>query len=266
MQDNIKTPEQFFDQSSKHFMAELLRPINNVYVELDALWDYKIGALTGMIDTEAEYQYILHRIQQYNTGNDKRISKMFPVLDISDDDVLEFLKDPEHSNYLCSRSPITSLYTEFPLWLEEIFRHNRRESPNSDVNLYLNCRYFRYPKPYQQQLVKLIQDAFPYTTVTFLHGNVAFAGEEFIKKMQFFILSDLQEFLPEGSTTGKLMEANKMFDVYVKCIRSISPTVLDRPDCPAQDSLIESTAAFFNMMCNFEYVNANVITESKHNG
>ena len=258
-----------FDNMAQQHFDELFKPVSNVYLDLDMLWDHRIGALVSMVKTSAEYEYILHKLDAYNDNWDKRISTNFPILDISDEMVDNFIQDPDNSKLISFTSPIKTCYANLPLWLDSIFSHNRKQGKVNDVTLYINSQTFCPHKEFQESVVKALQNMFPNLNVGFIATSLdKFHQKIPLTNIQFFIISDFQRFMMPDTVFPNLLMNDMVFsDTYLKVAKTVDLDILQQEDRPEIDELFNRTKLTMDLFCKFEYIDnltlrANPETES----
>jgi len=118
--DPNKTAEQekIYEKMKTDFFNLLIKPVRRIYIDMELLQDFNLGALVTTLKNESEYQYVLKNIYVYNMRYDNLISKHFPDLKRSEEDIQKVLKDPKKQLQLNIFSPFTIVYMKY---LKEIF-------------------------------------------------------------------------------------------------------------------------------------------------
>ena len=156
------------DQGNKRFFEGFDKPITSVYLDMDFLQDYKLGALMNMISTEVEYEYIKSQIDAYNKSDTESITEIFPALGFKEEQVEAFVRDPENSELLAIESPFFTSLKAVVDFLMDVIESNIFKKSNDKLELYVGCSSFKFPTCGCYAFVKLFAPILFHTNVNFL--------------------------------------------------------------------------------------------------
>lgn len=156
------------DQGNKQFFDGFDKPITSIYLDMDFLQDYKLGALMNMITTETEYDYIKSQIDAYNKSDTEIITSVFPALGFKEEQVEAFIHDPKNAELLTIESPFyTSLQAIADLF-SDIINSNMFKKSTELLELYVGCSSFKFPACGYYAFVKLFGPVLVNTDIKFL--------------------------------------------------------------------------------------------------
>lgn len=141
---------------SEEFFKQQHKPLLNIYVEMEAMFDYKLSALLKMIRTEKEFEYIKSKLPLYRTYKGQKITRCFPALKFTEDDLNNFIKDPKNHLYLSVGSLITNVSNLIPAQVS-FFNMINKNSPmynHEPITIYFNNNLFPLAKESKRLLLK----------------------------------------------------------------------------------------------------------------
>lgn len=120
------------DDFIKAYRSEATRQISSIYIELPYLLDVYLGGLLWMTkDDPKAYQYILNRLSDYNNRIQVEHAPYFSELGITEEQLLELLKDPEQAEFRMMTAPPTTMWKDLREIHQGIVTENKmRESLN----------------------------------------------------------------------------------------------------------------------------------------
>lgn len=156
------------EQGNKRFFENFDKPITSVYLDMDFLQDYKLGALMNMISTEVEYEYIRSQIDAYNKSDTEIITNIFPSLGFKEEQVDAFIHNSENTDLLALESPFyTSLKAILDLFVD-IIDSNIFKKSSEVLNVYVGCSSFSFPACGRYAFVKLFGPVLFNANINFL--------------------------------------------------------------------------------------------------
>ncbi len=110
---------QILQNFTKKFDRESNPFLGNIFIDLNVMHDFKLGALLTTIDCQEALDYINWKVHDYEKDYDRNIEKHFSALDIPNKEIDRILHQPNSLTKLWAYSPPTSYYR----LLEEILKN-----------------------------------------------------------------------------------------------------------------------------------------------
>lgn len=137
----MEKAEVLIEEFRNDYFKSKFSPIRHMYIDLEMLQDFRLGALFCLIKTDAEYQYIKHIISKENNAYKTRLNEdtmtWFPAIEsITDKDLDEYIENPDNHKRLVVSSPMTTTYLElFDMFVSIIDRNRSVGGPELIVNI-----------------------------------------------------------------------------------------------------------------------------------
>ena len=253
-----------YDSAANDGLMKMVKPIKSLYIDLGALYDFRLGALLGMITTDIEYNYIWNKLQSYNQSKCKSITDIFPALEITDEMVDDFIQDPNNAIFLSRCAPVTSVYGELPLLLNDLIDHNRRVGTSASISITFNCVDFKYDSVAGSRLAHRLLKLIPTLKIAICSKNIAYERDEFILQFDRFYINNLQNFLGDikSNTYNLYFNKLKFLDKSLYVLANIDLSVYkEHKDLDANEVLQASTHLLGACCDIFEFINYNVLVE-----
>lgn len=254
----------FKDIQGKVFDMEH-HPISNIYVDMELLQDLRFGTLLSMLTVKDEITYIYSKLKNYNERVDNEISKYFPILNISEEDILKTMADPKEILKICTIAPFTMAYDIFISFLIAIVRHNKIVSNVNHVTLNINIGDINYPmellNKFRDNLIRLIPSLRIAISKTKRYDvNV----QEFITNDAFFLF-EMHKLLSEKSQTAiAFIQNGSFFGKQVFAPIYIDSTLHKKVE--DYQNILVSTEYGLNIYCEFKYIPMSLVLEENYNG
>lgn len=130
--------------------------IHNIYFDLSVLQDLNIGTLLLHTTNEREYKKILSCIPVYLSRIEPKICKYFPSTTMTDEDIRQYILNPDNAEMLYKASPHTTIWFMLPYIFKRIYDRNRMADKPDKFRcaMYLNV----YGTGYGQLICKIIRN------------------------------------------------------------------------------------------------------------
>jgi len=211
-EEDVKLIDSDLRKLHNDFMAEVMTPIQYIYIDLPLLIDYKLGTLLLIYQESKEaFDYIIKTITtDYNFLIGKHIASKFPQLGVSDGDVLAVLADPVNSKLIAQLSPITSAHDNVFIFLSDLYANNARfnTAKESKIIIHFNNPYFVTPDDFQHyiktDLLKNVSVELHFIKdPTYAHPSIQKANYLFIDDISVFNRSDVVKTMFEQAYVDK---------------------------------------------------------------
>ena len=143
--DDVMTPEetkvkQAMDQVSEDILRPFKEPIKAVYIDADFLYDYRLGELLLKVTCDEDYNVVLKHLDEYINGTSFKITKYFPELNLTEEDLDLLERDPVLGKYVQVAAPPTKFLFELPKFIIQLNTYNKNREENSEIKIYINTR------------------------------------------------------------------------------------------------------------------------------
>lgn len=262
--EKLYLDEDFTNQLSQSLFESQHKPITNIYVDMATMFDYRVAALIKMAKTEMEYKYISHQIKsdgEYSQYKGREITKCFPALKYSENDISKFLKDPKNIEFLSFAGLLTNVSNLVPA---QVFfaDHVNKQSPlydNEPINIYFVNELFMPSEQSCLQIRNSLTSLFSNLNCQFRHKKINMEDEEFLSKMDVFILDDMMDFTKENTNSANLLfNKRKLLGSIIQATYRLdeeSPYMSDEGE-----ERIQNTAKQLNMFCSFMFFDKQLIS------
>lgn len=260
------------DDFIKAYRSEATRQISSIYIELPYLLDVYLGGLLWMTkDDPKAYQYILSKLESYNNRIQVEHAPYFGELGITEDQLLEFLKDPKQAEFRMMTAPPTTMWRDIQsihkgIVTENVMRESLNVSPVTTLTYVINT----YPLVLDVEAAKKLKSRFilglKETSINF--GIVSVPGYELEEKHyrefdHWFIYHFHQWSMhPESSGAKALMDLRMMKTEIFAPPRVSDPEVIKLlPSYTLDDyaTLEKNSLAALNAFASFQYYRSKII-------
>jgi hypothetical protein len=247
------TVEQRLEQLKKEYCEAAFVPLHTLYVDLEMLQDFRIGALLSLITTEPEYQYILHRLPSYGGRYDNNTMKHFPVItDITDSDIDNRLADVNYHSRLARTSPMTLAFDILKELIAYMHCSNRRcEREKDRLTITIGTNSVIYDQAAKKIFIDTLTKHDKYLDVTFLNRPLWKIEPELIFKFDIYMFYNLATFMQQKAICESVCEKTALLRkrVYAYPILEKEPTA----ELTAEE-MLHNTKLVMDVVCDFVYV------------
>ncbi len=253
--DKSKVFDQF-DSDSKALFEKEFKKIKRIYVDLDAIQDFRLGALLCKITTDREYQYILEHIVPYEDAFDKQVMKYFPELDYIEKEIPAYTCET-NADKLSVFSPMTSLYGEFMGALTVINDKNQIGDKTVDnIHITFNCKNFDYTK--KERILADLYSVNNRLTVDFITGGTSVLDDKLLGSYDMLILDSLCEFMRDLKIAKMVMSDGILRDAIVMCNLEIDEVHHTLNETELHNK-VQQTSAVLNVLFDLTYVRKKIM-------
>ena len=239
------------DHLNQTYFDNLEDPVQRIYVDMELLQDFRLGALLGTCDVLPEIDYIQSCVPEYNRRFDMETAKYFPVLKKTDEWLDETMKKmPQTMTVL---SPWTSIYNNFMIVLKCLYMKSKSQNlAVTPLTVVVNCSDIQYPMNAFEPFAQIVDTAYPGVTMKLANYLRYEAGVEFYKSFNMLFLYDHEKFFQAKDLADTLMndETFKTRTIYTRPY--INPKMGLDPSEYAK--ALTSTATTLNLFFDFFYM------------
>ena len=251
----MKDPQDTIQNLNRQYFDAIINPIEMIYVDMEMLQDFRLGALMTSITVKEEMAYIYSQIPKYNERLDLETAKYFPVLKKTDEELEEIIQ--KHPLMIAGMAPWTVIYNNFNAVLSFLNVSNKTTSSDrKPLTVVMNCADIDYPIELFDQLAR---------TLNSVHGNVQFKlshkaryeeDAEFYNQFNMFFMYDHEAFLNQE----KLLDAYTTRDKFMNKIIYTLPIVNSSLNIDESEyaKALASTQSMLNLFCDFFYMRGGI--------
>lgn len=254
------TPEQKqfimnqIDAGNKNFFSDFDNPIKSIYIDMDFLQDYKLGALMNMITTDVEYEYIKSQIDAYNTSDTENITDSFPALGFTEEQVEEFVHDPKNTELLAIESPFYTSMQEFVDFMVMTLQSNQLKKYTDPLDIFVGCKSIQFPPCGQYAFVKLFEPVLLNSNINFLPTTLYEFQGRAVDDYDVYIVRRSSELINHPSLVKKF-ENMEMTSKYVVGMYENKATAEDlKAYSMTKEEAVKVTIEFANIFTHFALV------------
>ena len=235
---------------SKAYFTEISEDVSTIYVDMEILQDFRIGALLQTVTVPEEIEYIQAQLPAYNARTDLETASHFPVLKKTDEELLEIIaKNPLRTAIL---SPWTKIYNNFHIVLKYLYLNSRNKDMTvRPLTIVANSGDMLYPLALFDKFAKLIKATYPDAIVKVANYKRYEADADLYLHTDMFFLYDHEKFF-NGSFMMEMMNSPtyKTRTIYT------TPYVNKKIGLDPSEYLksLTSTGATLNLFFDFFYM------------
>lgn len=117
--------EQDREAFAEAYRKFVTKQVSHIYIDISYLQDCYLGAILHLTADKQVYPYILQQLSQYNERITECHVTAFPDLQLTEEQLEEYVKNPEHADVLIKTSPPTDMYMALRAIHVDILRTNR---------------------------------------------------------------------------------------------------------------------------------------------
>ena len=232
---------------------EMTKPVQRIYVDIEFLQDFRLGALISLISTETEYQYILSELPKYSMSHGEPITSFFPELGFKEEQVIEYMKDTKNWESLALNSPYYETIKDMCDLIIEMTKHNVLMHYSKPIDLYIGCTDLLYCIEARRRLAVLLLDYLDKINLTFLPTSLYEFKEVAIDDYDIYMLASANKFINNESLVKKF-ENMEMTSKTIIGLEEMDTTDAELKDANfTKEDALEATVEFANMFTKFGF-------------
>lgn len=270
MAENTNKPKQelnatqlnVLQQFSKKMFQNEHPPVKHIYVDLEAFVDFYLGAIMLMIKTNVEYQYVVSRLEAYAKYPYRDITKVFPSLKFSMEDIEKLISD-EKIAPLILNSPTKSLFYDWVEMAAEWSQKNKVQDNNIIPIVHVNCRTMKLTDAVKQKWTMYFQDTVLNCNVRFYHNAYSDFTVEFVNQMDVMVIDDCEAFFDNPKLKDDI-EAGNYIGKEVYGFRYLGKDISIAED--ELEQTFDQTEAALCLFFGFRYLDKRVLMTQQKKG
>ena len=244
------------DKESTEIIRSMMMPIKTIYIDSDFLYDYRLGALLMLAKNEKEYNYILSKLGEYECSPTMKITRVFPDLGFTEEDVDLMEYDLKFESYVVAGAPRTEFLDEFQSFIAWIATYNRSQTDDPRIDVIVNFRN-HHPTDVQWNSLRGFMSVGSrfVNVIKTEYNDWDKMSDEFIDKIDMMFVYDM----PNFASSLKVAHAVRRFTTHKKLLFAYPQIQIDRKtDKEDKDALDNFAAAMGIMFYRFSYIKKSI--------
>ena len=194
--------EAFF----KAYSEQISKQIEYIYIDLTYLQDIYLGGILNLTEEKDVYSYILKQLKKYNLRIDNNYASYFPELNLTNEEIINYVSDKNNSKLLMIASPATDMYKYLGILHKKTLENNKCKIGIKNTIRKLTYIINTYPLILDNESMKFLKKRF----ILSLHDPIINFGIiskpcnslsiDTYKKFDKLYISDMSSFSDEEST------------------------------------------------------------------
>lgn len=247
---------QLVDKESAEIIESMMMPINTIYIDSDFLYDYRLGALLMFAKDENTYNYILSKIGEYECNPTMKITKVFPDLGLSEEDVdlMEF--DVKYEPYVAAGAPRTEFLDDFQSFIAWVATYNKSQTDDNRILIIINFREHKPTEIQWKALRQFITMGSRYVSVVKTeYSDWDSIDDDLFDKIDMMFVYDM----PNFANSLKLAHAVRRFTSHKKLLFAYPQVEIDRPTPEEDKEALDNFAAAMGIIFyKFSYIKRSI--------
>lgn len=247
------------EEALKHELDEFVKkefeaqynPARNIYMDFECFQDYNIGALLNMITTEKEYEYILSRLPNYEDAVYGGVTEHFPALGFTDDQIGDFIADPENHLKLSTSFMRQFFYVWMMLGINVVQRNSQGDA-HTQPTVWINTHVVGFPERIKRKWTMWAVDTLNAGSVKFTNGFYKDMPDEFFTSMDIMVIDDFISFKELPTVTKAMVTDGHFVEKEIWALRQVDQYVLDNK-IEITDELFEKTEVVYSPLVNLRF-------------
>lgn len=251
------TPEetkvkQAMDQVSEDILRPFKEPIKAVYIDADFLYDYRLGELLLKVTCDEDYNVVLKHLDEYINGTSFKITKYFPELNLTEEDLDLLERDPVLGKYVQVAAPPTKFLFELPKFIIQLNTYNKNREENSEIKIYINTRGRKMNSAIWSRLADGLEKMCPNVRlINTTYSNWTEIPPNVYDTLDILYVYNMQDFMSVGSVScNKLQKRESIGKIVIT--RPRVREEFDNPD-DAQEALDNFERLMSFLVLRFAY-------------
>lgn len=232
---------------------DMMRPIQKVYIDIEFLQDFRLGALIKLIKTDVEYQYIREKIPLYSFSHGESVTKYFPDLGFKEEQIDEYLKDESHWEELAMDSPFYENVKAICVFIGEYLKHNMRVGYTKPIDVYIGCTDLLYCIKARRRLAVILMDFLDSVNLIFIPTSLYEFEEVAIDDYDVYMVASPSKLINHEKLVKKF-EKMEMSNKTIIGLEEVTTTDEELKEANMSiDDAFEATTEFCNMFVKFAF-------------
>jgi hypothetical protein len=243
------------EASEEYFRAKFV-PIRNIYLDIEVLQDFRLGALLHLITTQTELDYIRYRLKDYSNRLGSETMRYFPAIkDISEKDLDECIANKDKHRSLVVISPTTEFYMGLPDMIRHINENNSRCATEVyHVNIHIGTNSVILDQDLKENIIFQFKN-FDKTLNTIIYNRpLSGMEEEIIRNIDITAVDNIKQFTNDPVIRKHFSDS----DFLNKQVLAHPYIDVELLEGETSEQLLSNTKTMLDVYCDFDYIQRKV--------
>ena len=237
-------------------------PIKNIYMDIEFIQDFKIGALLKMISTEVEYQYILSKLTDYSVMYRKKISEVFPDLGFTEEQILNCIRLVKNCEELAMTSPFYTNLEEVAYMFRIFTERNVLLKHMAPINIYIGSNSMIYPIVARERLVHLLSSELNNLILNFIPTSLYEFKDIPLNGYDAYLVEKASVLINHKDLVKQFEDMDMINKIVVGLVEMDTTEDELKQASTTEEQAIEATIEFSNMFTNFSFAGKTIMTQA----
>ena len=218
------------DKWNSEVMKPLLKQKEFMYIDLDVLFDFRLGALLSLMQAgEEDYQYIMSNVDKYLSTPTLECAKFFPKFGLSDDQLDDRASDPNYAAVMAAIAPPTRFLGEMKTMIKVINTLNASKETTNPLKITINQGKRKVHPFILENLKKYLLSIDPGMAIDFVKfATWRDVPKELVERLDIIVVYNIKDFLAKGSVPQSILESSQeaFAMTTVMAIRQVDETAM----------------------------------------
>lgn len=251
--------DRLFEAENEKQFEMATKVIKRVYIDLDVLQDFRLGALIAMIDSQEKYDYIIKNTLVYEATYRNDITTAFPALGISDEQVDAYVADKHNWANLAVVSPFRTAAVEISEALSTIYAINQVKKYFDKIIVDIGMPTVVYTPPAREKLLMLILHDINNIILSFSPSSLYENAKVPIDDYDIYFLKEASKLINHPSLVNGFRDRkySGKFIIALPELTTSDEELHASGTEPAE--ALNATAEFASLFVNFSYMQKTIL-------
>lgn len=247
---------QLTSDAAHEYFKQSVTTINNLYIDMEVLQDFRLGALLNLITTQAEFDYILFRLGEYSKRLDERVMCYFPAIDtITDEDIDAFIVDSSNHRKLGYISPMTQVYQDIPGLANSILKLNEFAPDGIQLlTFHIGINSIVLDPDLKQNIINQFKKLGNDIKIVLYDTSLSEINKEVFETFDMFIVNNIKTFMYD-KTIQKYLSDGLFFNKRLLTHPYMEDSTGDKK---VDEQRFHNTKIMLDVYCDFDYIERKV--------
>jgi hypothetical protein len=239
------------EKEAEAFFEGDFTPIKSIYIDLEVLQDFYLGALLTFVETDAQLEYIKKNLVEYNKRCDHTVAKYFPDMNVSDEQIKEIVNDKSNHKLLTNISPMTALFYRLEDVIGDVYETNVKTEHRNPLSVVIGSSSINYDLQDRERFISAIREFDSEVRITFINGSLYDLSKTEIEVFGMYLIDDIEK-MTVDERIGKPMMSEELR--YINKHIFASPLITVRHTEMNDEGILETTKIGMGLYCKFDYI------------
>lgn len=240
-------------KNNEREFEDMTEPVRRIYIDIEFLQDFRLGALIKLITTDVEYKYILEKLPLYSMSHGEPITSFFPDLGFTEDQIKDYIKDERNWETLAMDSPFYENVQAICYFIAQYAQHNLRMGYDRPIDVYIGCTDLLYCVQARRRLAVILMDFLDTVNLVFIPTSLYEFEEVAIDDYDVYMVASANKLINHESLVKKF-EKLEMSNKTIIGLEEIDTTEEEFKEAGTSlEDAFDATVEFCNMFVKFAF-------------